>query len=905
MSMKNALYLIDGHSLVFRAYYAFIRRPLITSRGENTSALFGFMRMLLKLIADEKPEYLVCVFDARGKTFRHERYPDYKAKRIKAPEDLHLQAEWIKDSLTKLGITQVECRGYEADDVIGTLADQASRRGIPTVVLSGDKDILQLVNEKITIYANKKGISEIAVMDRETVIEEWGVPPERVVDLLSLTGDQSDNVPGVKGIGSATAVKLVSEFGSIESIYDNLERVSPERVRTLLEKGRESALLSKELITLHLDAPVDFDIDRFRIDRFPLDEGIQLLAGKELSSVVADLRALRGGEPEEGGPSAGRGGGGSGRGDYSAIRGEEDLHALLDRMETEQRCAVDTESTGRDPMTARIIGVSVSFEEGKGYYVPLQAGEGRALGSGFIEVLKPFLEDGSVPKVGQNIKYDYVLLRRYGVDLRPIAGDSMIAAYLLDPGQRIGMDDLARKYLDYETIHYEDVVKDKKNTLLDYPLEEVTAYAGEDADVSLRLVHRLEEELEKNGLTGLYREIEIPLLPVLGRMESTGIRIDAAYMGRMSETFAREIEEIEGDVHAIAEEDFNVRSTKQLGRILFEKLGLPVVKRTKTGYSTDESVLEELAKEHKIARFLLRYRKLTKLKSTYVDSLPSLVNPETGRIHTSFNQTIAATGRLSSANPNLQNIPIREEEGRAIRRAFIPEEGWRFVSADYSQIELRILASLSSDKALGEAFRQGRDVHRETASLLFGTPPEDVSDQQRSVAKTINYSIIYGISPFGLAGRLGVSRGEAARFISTYFARYDGVRSFFDGIIEEAKRRGYVETLLGRRRYIPEIRSDNKTVFDAARRIAINTPVQGTAADLIKKAMVMVDAALAARGMESRMLLQVHDELVFESPPREVEGLKSLVKEIMEGAISFQVPLLVNLSEGSNWEEAH
>jgi len=902
--MKGVLYIIDGHALIYRAYYAFIKRPLTTTKGENTSAIFGFMRMLLKLIQDEKPDYLVCTFDARGKTFRHKQFPEYKEKRMKAPADLHSQAETIKTIIERLGIAQVEKEGYEADDLIGTLAREAEGHGIKTIVLSGDKDVLQLVNESVTVYANKKGISEIEVLNSEKVAEAWGTSPESMVDLLSLMGDQSDNVPGVRGIGKASAEMLIKQFGSLENIYNNLEAVESRRIAGLLEKGKASAFLSRDLITIRRDVPVDFDLKQYRLDDFPKKDGIQLLEEKELASIVTDLR---GSSQSSAAGAALKKAQETKRGNYFLIATEDRYKELEVRIRQKGIVSFDTESTGTDPLKARIIGMSFSIEEGEGYYLPIESREGSALGISFLKTgVKGILEDSSVKKVGQNIKYDYVLLLKYGISMKGISGDSMIAAYLLNPQkQRYSLDDLAKEYLAYTTIHYSDVVKEKGKTLLDYPLSEVVEYAGEDSDIALRLVHRFEKELKAEYLLPLYSEIEVPLLVVLGKMENAGVRVDSGYLGEMSESFAREIGTVEKTIFTLAGEEFNVRSTKQLAEILFEKMKLPVIKKTKTGFSTDESVLEELSRNYEIAEYLLRYRKLTKLKSTYVDALPALINPETGRVHTSFNQTIAATGRLSSANPNLQNIPIREPEGKAIRRAFVPEEGWSFISADYSQIELRILASLSGDEALMSAFNNGLDIHRETASLLFGTDVDSVDEQQRRAAKTINFSVIYGISPFGLSKRLRISRSEASNFIDRYFLKYGGVKAYFNGVVEEAKKSGYVTTLLGRKRYIPDIHSENRTVFEAARRIAINTPIQGTAADLIKMAMVKIDNELTQRKMKSRMLIQVHDELVFESPPEECNVLKMMVKDIMEKAISFLVPIEVNISIGKNWEEAH
>ncbi len=895
--MNKKIYLIDGYALIYRAYYAFIRRPLITTKGENTSAIFGFMRMILRLLKDENPEYMLCVFDSKTKTFRHEKYPEYKAKRLKAPEDLLNQIEVIKELVEKIGIPHIEKDGYEADDIIGTLTLRAKKDNIKSIIVSGDKDILQLVDDNTLVYATKKGISEIEVMDRQKVIEEWGVPPERIVDLLALMGDQSDNVPGVKGIGQQTAVKLIQEFGTIENLYSNIDKVKSDRIRNLLLKGRDSAFLSKDLIIIRRDAPVDLNIDSIKLDIFPRDEGIKILQEKELNTIIVELKgenALEKKKEEK-------------RGNYYLVNNMDEWNTLLKRIKSKGVISFDVETTGKDPISSDIIGVSMSIDEGEGYYLPIRFKNEKAIGLDLLKTgLKEILEDGKIEKIGQNIKYDYVVLLQNEVDMKGITGDSMIAAYLLNPQkQRYKLDDLAKEYLDYTTIHYSDVVKAKENTLLDYPLEELVEYAAEDSDIALRLHNILIKKLEEVGLINLYREIEIPLIRVLGRMEHRGVRIDSDYLIEMSRSFAQEIDEIEKKIFDITGEVFNVRSTKQLSNVLFDKLKLPVIKKTKTGYSTDESVLEELATKYEVARLLLRHRRLTKLKTTYIDALPQMVNPKTGRIHTSFNQTITTTGRLSSTNPNLQNIPIREKEGRAIRRAFIPEDGWWFISADYSQIELRILASLSKDERLVRAFSNDEDVHVETASLLFGVSVDEVTDEQRQAAKTVNYSVIYGISPFGLSKQLGISRTKAAEFIKIYFEKYSGVKEYFDGIIEFAEKNGYVETVLGRKRFIPEIYSRNKNIYEAAKRVAINTPIQGTAADLIKKAMIVIDNEIVKLGMKSRMLIQVHDELVFESPEDEYKELMSMVKEKMENAIKFDVPIVANVKAGKNWGEVH
>jgi DNA polymerase-1 len=902
--MEERLYIIDGHGLIYRAYYAFIRRPLITTKGENTSALFGFMRMILKLIHDESPHYIVCVFDSKKPTFRHKLYPEYKAKRQKAPEDLLSQVETIKKLVDKLGIAVVEAPGYEADDLIGTITEKAKGEGMKCTIVSSDKDVLQLVDKDVNVYASKKGVSEVETLNEDKVREAWGVSPARIVDLLTLMGDQSDNVPGVKGIGKSGAVKLLKQFKSFEELYERIESIGEERTRALLKDGRDDAIKSRELVTIRKDVPVEFVKEDFLIKEFPKDEGIAILVDKELNSVVEELEGLgmqydtinhiEARKEEK-------------RGDYLLITSQEDFARIKKKIINKGIFSFDTESTGKDPIESEVIGVSISVEEGEGVYLPIVSKTEKGLGEDFLlSELKDILEDEKIKKVGQNLKYDLVILMKYGIFMRGIDGDAMIASYLLNPHkQRYNLDDLAKEWLDYNTIRYKDIVKEKEKTLLDYATEDIVVYACEDSDIALRLNNLLVKRLEEENLLSLYRDIEIPLISVLGKMESAGVRIDADYLKKMSVEFEGEIKTLEEEIYDIAGTKFNIRSTKQLASVLFEELGLPVIKRTKTGISTDESVLRELSNAYDIAQYLLRHRTLSKLKSTYIDSLPAMINPHTGRIHTSFNQTITTTGRLSSTGPNLQNIPVREKEGRAIRSAFIPEEGCKLVSADYSQIELRILASLSKDRVMIDTFSKDGDIHRETASILFGLDTGEVSDEQRAVAKTINFSIIYGMSPFGLSKRLGISNREAGTFIEMYFRKYSGVKEFFDATVQKAKRDGYVETMMGRIRRVPEIQSQNRNIFEAARRVAINTPIQGTAADLIKKAMVEIDREITQKKLKSRMLIQVHDELVFEVPLDELEILSSIVRERMEHALTFDIPLKVNIATGNNWEEAH
>ncbi len=899
MPEKKKIYLVDSHALLYRAYWAFIRRPLVTTSGENTSAIFGFMRMILRLMKDEKPEYMVCVFDSKKKTFRHEIYEKYKATRLKPPEDLNKQIEFTKKLLEEIGLPVMIKEGYEADDVMGTIAEKISSMGDEAIIVSGDKDILQLVDGNIRVYAVKKGISEMEIMDGEKIKRVWGVSPENVIDVLALMGDQADNIPGVKGIGEKTALQLISRFGSLEELYANLDKVDSESIRKKLIEGKDNAFLSKKLVIIKRDVPVEFDVDMFRIKDFPRESGIEMLKEKELNTIVAELKPElieKESELKAETPPSGR---------YSLVTSTDGLEKIREVILKAPLLSIDTETTGKDPMDSELVGISLCVKEGEGYYIPIK-GKGVANGGELLDSIKPVLENREIKKIGQNIKYDILVLKNNGIELNGIEGDTFIAAYLLDPQkQRYKLDELAKEFLNYKMVSYGDVVKNKGETLLDYDLEEVANYSCEDADIALRLYKIMKEKLVKEGLYDLYRDIEVPLINVLARMEYWGVKIDTAYLEEMSRKFDEELSRLEGEIYELVGEEFNVRSTKQLAEILFDKLKIPPVKKTKTGFSTDESVLEELAGKYEVAKLLLRHRRLSKLKSTYIDSLPKMVNKRTGRIHTSFNQTITTTGRLSSSNPNLQNIPIREEEGRAIRRAFIAEDGWYILSADYSQIELRILASLSGDPSLMSAFLRDGDVHRETASILFGVEPEKVTEEQRAAAKTINFSVIYGMSPYGLAQRLNISKSEAAFFIDMYFQKYSGVRNFFDQLVEKVKKNGYVETLLGRRRYVPEINSENKNIFEAAKRVAINTPIQGTAADLIKKAMVCIDNEIIKRGLRTKMLIQVHDELVFEVPEEELEQTSNMVKDLMENAIKFNVPLKVNIAYGKNWEEAH
>ncbi|HEV2147781.1 MAG TPA: DNA polymerase I [Longimicrobiaceae bacterium] len=919
---RPRLYLIDGYALIYRAFFAMISRPLISSRGENTSAAWGVTKFLLKVIEQHEPDYLGMVFDA-GTSDRHVVYPEYKATREKMPTELDGSLPRIRQVVDAFRVPIVELAGYEADDVIGTLAAQAADAELETVIVSGDKDFYQLIRPHVCLLNPGRGgpqAVEEEWVDTRNAHERLGVPPERVVDYLGLIGDTSDNVPGVRGIGPKTAIQLIERFGPIEEILAHAGEVTAKRAREALEAHRDDALLSKQLVTIRTDLAIPLDLEKLRRkepDRARLKE---LFLDLDFHSLVRDYAAPA---AEEKPPRAT---------DYRLVQSAEDARALAERMKREGRFALDTETTSTDPVRADLVGISVALKPGEGYYLPFAhclpgGGQGELLGDEGAEeqaeaepplCLPPLLSDELAPlvevlesaaseKVGQNLKYDLLVLRRAGVELAGVGFDTMVASYLLDPGRREhGLDSLALQYLDHRTVTYDEVAgKGKAQVPFAWvPLERARDYAVEDADVTLRLAELFAPELEKLHLDDLFRRIEMPLVEVLAEMEWNGIRIDEAVFHELHRRLVGQLEAVRTQIHAEAGGEFNINSNPQLREILFERLKLPVFKRTKTGPSTDVEVLQALAAQgHRLPELLMEYRQLDKLLSTYVDALPRMVNPETGRIHTSFNQTIAATGRLSSTDPNLQNIPIRTELGAEIRRGFIPKEGHVFFSADYSQIELRILAHYSEDPAFVEAFRSGEDIHRQTAALIFGVAREAVTREMRDRAKTVNFAVIYGIGAFSLANRLGISNAEGKQFIDAYFERFPGVRAYLDRQIELAREQGYVETLTGRRRYIPEITSRNFNVRAFGERAATNAPIQGSSADIIKIAMIDIHRELKQGKLRAKMLLQVHDELLFEVPREELDELREMVRTRMEGAIELKVPLLVETGVGESWLE--
>ncbi len=885
---KAPLFAIDGSSYIFRAYFA-IRGPLSNSKGLPTNAIFGFTQMLLKLLRQWDPKYVVLCFDAKGPTFRHKLYKPYKANRPPIPDDLSVQLPYIKKMADAFGIAQLEIEGFEADDLLATLAYKLDH---PLVIVGGDKDLFPLVSEKVVIWDPMKD----EIISNESIKTRFGISPEKLLDVRALAGDSVDNIPGVPGIGEKTALRLIKDYGSLENVLRHANKIKQKRLRENLIKFADQARLSRELVSLKTDAPIPLELDYYRRNQLNISELRKLFRELEFKRLLKEL-------PPEKRLSYK---------DYHLITQFEDLEKLIEEAKKAEALVIDLESNSTDPMRGKIVGIALCFSPPKAYYLPiahLESGVRPILPNEVLERLRELLEDPGIPKIGHNIKYDLVLLKRHGYELRGLAGDTMVASYVLNPTRRShSLDDLAEEILGHHMISYKEVTAQlhKGQSFEFVPVEKAKDYACEDAHVTYLLYQHFWPRLKEEGLWDLYEKIEHPLIEVLARMEMAGIKIDIEYLKALSQEMKKELFALERKIFELVGEKFNLNSSRQLGVILFEKLKLPRVKKTpkKLAYSTDTEVLEVLSEYHELPRLVLRYRSLSKLKSTYIDSLPRLVNPETGRIHTSFNQTVTATGRLSSSDPNLQNIPIRGVEGQKIRRAFIPEDGFVFLSADYSQIDLRVLAHYSGDKTLIEAFRRGEDIHRRTASEIFGIPQEMVTKEMRRMAKTINFGIVYGMSPYGLAKELKIGHKEAKAFIEKYFERYTGVRAYMENIVSKARREGYVTTFFGRKRPLPDINSPNRVVREFAERTAINTPIQGTAADIIKLAMIAIDKALRQKRFRTRMLLQVHDELLFEVPTEELEEIKDLVRDKMENVVKLSVPLTVNLAVGDSWAEA-
>jgi DNA polymerase I len=922
------LFLIDGYAVIYRAFFAMIARPLTTKSGENTSAAWGVTNFLLRLRQQHHPDYLGWVNDV-GESFRHRTYPAYKATREKLSDELqqdfNRSVERIARILEGFGVPVIGVEGFEADDVIGTLATQGAARGLQVVIVSGDKDLYQLIGPGVALLNPGRGgpaAVEEHWVDATNAHQRLGVPPERVIDYLALVGDASDNIPGVKGVGEKTALELLRTYGDLDGILAHAAEISGKRAREAVVAHADLARLSRDLVTLRRDVPVTLDLEALRVRAPDVPRLTQLFGELEFRSLVQRLDSLA--PPQAPAPATPAAPPPAGEPAGAPPEILDDPARLADLVAECRRAglvALDTETSSLDPMRASLIGMSLAVAPGRSWYLPFAhvAPDGELaggvaprnlppLGSEALRPLRELLGDPAVRKAGHNIKYDWVVLRRAGVELAGVVYDSMLASFLLDPGRRShAIDELARERLGITLRGYGDVAGRGRGErpFAEVPIEQAARYCGDDSETVLRLRESFAAELEDHRLLPLLETVDVPLIGVLVDMEWAGVLIDRALLGELSRAFAIELGELERQIHRAAGTDFNINSTPQLRTVLFEKLQLPVLKKTKTGASTDYEVLEQLAAAgHEVPRLLIEYRELTKLKSTYIDALPGDVNPSTGRVHTDFNQIGAATGRLSSADPNLQNIPVRTPRGEAIRRAFIAPPGALLLTADYSQVELRLLAHLSGDPAFVEAFERGGDIHRQTAAIIFGVPQEQVTAEMRARAKTINFATIYGQGPFALARQLGIAQDEAKEFIRQYFQRFAGVRAWLDQTVAEGRRKGFVETLFGRRRYIPELQDKNFNVRAFGERTATNSPLQGSAADLIKIAMIRIAAALRERRLATRMVLQVHDELVFEVPEAEQAEAKELAKRHMEGAAALRVPLVVSLGLGRNWVEA-
>ncbi|MBB4080293.1 DNA polymerase-1 [Lewinella aquimaris] len=930
------LFLLDGHALVYRAHFAFINRPLINSKGVNTSAMHGFTRTLWDLMKNQQPTHLAVVFDPEGPTFRNELAADYKANREEQPEDIGIAFPYIHQILQAFKIPIIIVPNFEADDVIGTLSKQAARQGYEVYMVTPDKDYGQLVEEKIYMYKPSRMGNGIEILGVKEIIEKWGIThPLQVIDMLGLMGDSVDNIPGVPGIGPKTAQKFIEQYGSMEALLENTDKIRGKNQERLRE-FRDQAILSKRLATIDIEVPIQFDPDAYIIEDFDRDYLTDVFRELEFRSIANEILGMEeeikppSAQGDLFAPSSGTAPASPPRrssykeppahtvADENIGNTEQNYHkaetaaeraALLDQLTQQELIAFDTETTSVDPTSAELVGLSFAWKSGEAYYVPVPADRTEA--EAIVAEFAPLLADENVNKVGQNLKYDMIVLERYGATVKGKLLDTMVMHYLLHPDKRHKMDLLSEEYLNYKPVPIEALIgKGKKQlTMRDVPVEKVVDYACEDADITLRLYHALWPELEEEGLVELYETVEAPLIPVLRDIELAGINVDGEFLNAYSKVLTEELQSIEREIYAAAGSEFNIGSPKQIGEILFGRMGVPYKgSKTKTGqYKTDEATLAEVSVDFPIVKLILRHRSLSKLLGTYVDALPLLMNPEDGRIHSSFNQTIAATGRLSSNNPNLQNIPVRTPEGAEIRKAFIPrDENHILLASDYSQIELRLVAALSQDEGMLDAFKTGKDIHTATAALIFDVPYEEVTRIQRYQAKTINFAILYGAGAQRLTQELEISRAEASKLISNYYERFTGLKQFMSGTVEQAKEEGYVTTLLGRKRSLRDINSRSSLARANAERMAMNTPIQGTAADMIKLAMIRIHKALREQGFKTRMILQVHDELVFDAPKDEVEKVTPLIEELMREAIpNLDVPIVVETGTGENWLEAH
>ncbi|MDR1666810.1 MAG: DNA polymerase I [Bacteroidales bacterium] len=923
--MPEKLFLLDAYALIYRGYYALIRTPMFNSSGFNTSTIFGFVNTLEDLLNREKPTHIAVAFDPPTPTFRHEMYPAYKAQREETPEEIRKSVPRIREIIEAYRIPIVECDGYEADDVIGTLAGKAAAQGFDVYMMTPDKDYAQLVTDHVFMYKPARSGKEMEILNAEKVCERYRIKsPEQFIEILALMGDKSDNIPGVKGIGEVGAVKLIEEFGTVEHLLQNIDSVRGSNKDKIIEY-REDLILSKKLVTIKTDVPIAFSKEAFAVHA--PDKAKLIALFKEfnfrtflhrmetqvpLSSVPHQLNLFETSVREE--TLVERA--------YRQIDTVPHRYHIADTPEKRQElvhlllqqsvCCFDTETTGLETFNSELVGMSFAIKPYEAWYVPVPPPNGGELAE--IREFKPFFENPAIRKVGQNLKFDILVLKQYGVEVKGDLFDTMLAHYLIQPEQWHNMTYLAEKYLDYLPVEIETLIGKKgkgQGNMRDVPLEKIAEYAAEDADVTIQLQQKLDEQLRKYGMTGLALDVEMPLVYVLADMEAAGVKIDKTAMAESGQVLMADIEKLEEEIYEMAGTRFNIGSPKQLGEVLFVKMdiskGEHARRKTKTQqFSTSEEVLSGMTDKHPVVSKILEYRGLKKILSTYVEALPKLVNPRTGKIHTSFNQAITSTGRLSSTDPNLQNIPIREERGREIRKAFIPSDTQRLLlSADYSQIELRLMAHMSADANMMEAFWQNADIHAATAAKIYGIPLEKVTSDMRRKAKTANFGIIYGISGFGLSQRLGIPRAEAQELISGYFEAYPSVRQYMNDVVNKARQHGYAVTLMGRRRYLPDILSANAIVRGMAERNAINAPIQGSAADIIKLAMIRIHAAFANLRLQSKMILQVHDELVFDVFQPELEEVKAIVCKEMENAYPLNIPLTVEVGVGRNWLEAH
>jgi len=922
--MNKKIIFIDAMALTYKAYFAFITRPLITKKGEPTSAVFGFVNQIIKILEDIKPAYMFVGFDSKEKTFRHDKFEAYKATRSAMPEDMIPQIGRIKEIIEALNIPVFILPGYEADDIIGTAVRKAESLGYDSFMITPDKDYVQLVTDKVKLVKPGKSGEETDVITKEKVFETLGFAPTQMIDYLSLIGDSSDNIPGVKGIGPKAAPLLIEKYSTLENIYEHIDEVEPVSVKTKLIAGKENAFLSKELATIMTDVPIEIDFNRTKIGKPEIEKIKAIFEELEFKNLYVRLRKFFGEEevveatpevvtvPENKTFS-------SSESKYVLITSVKEAKALADELAQQSLFVFDTETDSLDYFDAKVAGVSFCYEKGKAFFVALNPFvqstslfernlDDRLSQHDFVSIFKSVFENAGIKKVCQNGKFDISIMRSLDIHVRGFYFDTMLASFLLDPDQKHGMDDLAEKYLQYKPIPLSELIGAKKDAkqIFDVELTKLSDYSSEDADITFQLYEILKEEIEKNNLHKLAYEVEFPLAEVLEEMERSGVNIDRKMLGVLSKELETSMNEYSEKIFRLAGETFNINSPKQMQKILFEKLQLQSSRKTKTGFSTDAQTLESLRGEHEIIESILDFRQVAKLKSTYADALPNLIHPKTGRVHTSFNQTIASTGRLSSVDPNLQNIPIRTELGREIRKAFVPrDKNHCIISCDYSQIELRIMASMSNDERLIEAFKHGEDIHRRTAALVFQIPQEEVTPDMRRKAKEVNFGILYGIGVFGLKTRLQISQQHAKEIIDTYFSTFKNVKAFMDASIQSAREKGFAETLLGRRRFLKNINSKNFSLRNFEERVAINMPIQGTAADMIKLAMINIHNELAKRNYDTKMILQVHDELVFDALKSETDEVVPLVKDLMENALPLNVPILVETGIGDNWIEAH